>query len=66
VKKKTYRTLSCIPLFGPIFKIVCDPMLFSTPASADGLPKQVTEYMRDHPDTFVTKRLLWRIMSNKK
>lgn len=66
MKKRTFYVLTRIPLAGPIIQSVFDPMLFCSPALQDGLPKEIRNYMKSHPDTFITKRLLKEIMNGKR
>lgn len=66
MKKKTYAVLSAVPVVGAIITVLCDPLLFCSPAMDEGLPKQVTDFMKAHPDTFITKRLFKEIMAGKK
>lgn len=66
MKIKTYKALSAVPFIGPIITMLCDPLLSCSPAMDDGLPKQVTDFIKAHPDTFITKRLLKEIMDGRK
>lgn len=66
MKKKTYRTLSHIPLIGVIAKLICDPMLGNSLSLNDGLPKAVQDYRMANPDVFITKRLLRKLTDSSK
>lgn len=65
MKQKTYSIVSKIPFLGPTFKLLFDPLLFSSMALDNGLHKKVVAFMRDNPDVFITKAMHKKIMSER-
>lgn len=66
MKKTSYNLIVRIPLAGAIFKMVCDPMIGCSPSLDAGFPEPLRSYAAAHPDIFITKRLLKKIMSGRK
>lgn len=64
MKRKTYNTLSRIPLIKPIVDMVTDiPFIYHFPGSVEKRGKILGEYQRTHPDEILTRQLIKKIRS---
>lgn len=67
MKTRTYKVLTLIPIVGVIVKCIVDvPSIGCSPMIQDGLSDAIIAYKKSHPDIYITKQLVKKIMQNSK
>lgn len=71
MKKKTYRIIECIPVFGKLYLFLSGnhKIMMCSPGLSEGIYDPILAYMREHPDEVVTDKMakeIWQKAKQKK